>query len=71
MMDLGIQGMRVLVTAGASGIGLEIARAFVDEGAFVHVCDVDESALKSVALSDPKISVSLAPLGPSPLAGVD
>jgi NAD(P)-dependent dehydrogenase (short-subunit alcohol dehydrogenase family) len=60
MMDLGIQGMRVLVTAGASGIGLEIARAFVGEGASVHVCDVDENALKSVALDDPKISVSLA-----------
>ena len=40
-MELGIQGLRVLVTAGASGIGLEAARAFVREGAKVHVCDVD------------------------------
>ena len=30
-MDLGIKGLRVLVTAGASGIGLEISRAFVRE----------------------------------------
>ena len=32
-MDLGIKDLRVLVTAGAAGIGLEIARAFVREGA--------------------------------------
>ena len=48
-MDLGIQGLRVLVTAGANGIGLEIARSFVREGARVNLCDVDEAALDSVA----------------------
>ena len=47
-MDLGINGLRVLVTAGANGIGLEIARAFVREGASVHVCDVDEAALAAL-----------------------
>ena len=41
-MDLGIRDLRVLVTAGASGIGLATARAFLREGARVHVCDVDE-----------------------------
>ena len=46
-MDLGIQGLRVLVTAGAGGIGLEIARSFVREGARVHTCDVDDAALAS------------------------
>lgn len=44
-MDLNLKGARVIVTAGASGIGLEIARAFLEEGANVHVCDVDEAAL--------------------------
>ena len=47
-MELGIGGLRVMVTAGASGIGLEIARAFVREGARVHVCDVDSEALGKV-----------------------
>ncbi|WP_406857725.1 SDR family oxidoreductase [Alsobacter sp. KACC 23698] len=58
-MDLGINGLRVLVTAGANGIGLEIARAFVREGARVHVCDVDEAALDALATSDPALTRSL------------
>jgi NAD(P)-dependent dehydrogenase (short-subunit alcohol dehydrogenase family) len=58
-MDLGIKGLRVLVTAGANGIGLEIARAFVSEGARVHVCDVDEAALDALTRSDPSLTFSL------------
>ncbi len=54
-MDLGIEGLRVIVTAGAGGIGLEIARAFVSEGARVHVCDVDEAAIAALSRSDPSI----------------
>jgi NAD(P)-dependent dehydrogenase (short-subunit alcohol dehydrogenase family) len=40
---------RVLVTAGGSGIGKEIARAFVDNGATVCVCDIDQAALEATA----------------------
>jgi NAD(P)-dependent dehydrogenase (short-subunit alcohol dehydrogenase family) len=58
-MDLRIKGHRVLVTAGAGGIGLEIARAFVEEGAKVHVCDVDPQAIASLKESDPAITASL------------
>jgi NAD(P)-dependent dehydrogenase (short-subunit alcohol dehydrogenase family) len=57
-MDLGIQGLRVLVTAGAGGIGLEIARSFIREGAKVHICDVDDAALASLATSDPDVTWS-------------
>jgi NAD(P)-dependent dehydrogenase (short-subunit alcohol dehydrogenase family) len=38
-------GLRVLVSAGAAGIGGCIADAFVEAGAKVHVCDVDAAAL--------------------------
>ena len=44
-MNLSATGVRVLVTAGAAGIGRAIAHTFVDNGARVHVCDVDEGAL--------------------------
>ena len=57
-MELGIKGLRVLVTAGAAGIGLEIARAFVAEGAQVHVCDVDTAALATLAQFDPAIGAT-------------
>ncbi len=57
-MDMGLTGARVLVTAGAGGIGLEIARSFVREGARVHVCDVDEAALKALKTSDPVVTAS-------------
>jgi len=43
----------VVVTAGASGIGLVTARAFAAEGARVLICDVDEKALTAAAESDP------------------
>jgi NAD(P)-dependent dehydrogenase (short-subunit alcohol dehydrogenase family) len=57
-MDLDIIGLRVLVTAGAAGIGLEIARAFRREGARVHVCDVDGAALDALATTDPELTSS-------------
>jgi len=36
---------RVMITAAASGIGRAMARAFHEEGAHVHICDVNEKAL--------------------------
>lgn len=54
-MDMKIEGLRVLVTAGASGIGLATARAFVREGARVFICDIDGSALAGLATSDPAV----------------
>jgi NAD(P)-dependent dehydrogenase (short-subunit alcohol dehydrogenase family) len=40
---------RVLVTAGAAGIGREIVRAFAANGAAVFVCDIDLKALSVLA----------------------
>jgi NAD(P)-dependent dehydrogenase (short-subunit alcohol dehydrogenase family) len=59
-VNLDIKGLRVLITAGANGIGLAIARAFVGEGAKVHICDVDQAALRRLAKTDPKITRSKA-----------
>lgn len=57
-MDMQIEGLRVLVTAGAGGIGLEVARAFVREGARVFVCDVDQQALAALATTDPMVGAT-------------
>jgi NAD(P)-dependent dehydrogenase (short-subunit alcohol dehydrogenase family) len=40
-----VQGQRVLVTAGASGIGRAIADILTEHGARVHVCDIGEEQL--------------------------
>lgn len=58
-MDLGIKGLRVLVTAGAGGIGLKVAEAFEREGANVHVCDVDKAALSALKASHPRMGGTL------------
>lgn len=57
-MNLDIDQLRVLVTAGAGGIGLKIAEAFLREGARVHVCDVDRNALAALAGRNPKLTAS-------------
>lgn len=44
-MQKDLAGCRVMISAGASGIGLAIARAFVEAGAQVHICDVSEEML--------------------------
>lgn len=54
-MDLGLQGHRVMISAGAAGIGLAMARAFAREGARVAVCDVDTVALDLLSRSDPAL----------------
>lgn len=53
-------GLRVLVTAGASGIGAAIARAFSEAGARVHVCDIDRAAIDRLANELPAVTASVA-----------
>jgi short-subunit dehydrogenase involved in D-alanine esterification of teichoic acids len=48
------------VTAGAAGIGRVIAETFVKNGARVHVCDVDEKALKELKRKAPAVAQTLA-----------
>jgi len=54
-MDIGIAGLRVAISGAGSGIGLEMARHFADEGACVFVGDADGSALERLAATDPAI----------------
>lgn len=54
---------RILVTAGASGIGKEIARAFLRAGAAVYVCDVNPAAVDAVKVELPDILTGLCDVG--------
>ena len=53
---------KVLITAGASGIGREIARAFVKAGARVHVVDVDVAGLNALRADSLAISTEVCDL---------
>lgn len=50
-MDLGLASARVIVTAGAAGIGRAIIDGFLAEGARVATCDIDDAALAALPQS--------------------
>jgi NAD(P)-dependent dehydrogenase (short-subunit alcohol dehydrogenase family) len=56
-LDAGLEGRRVLVTAGAAGIGLAIVQRLLAHRARVFVCDVAEPVLDSFAKSNPQAGV--------------
>ena len=49
---------RVMITAAAQGIGRSIAKAFAEDGAKVHVCDVSEAALETFREEFPDIAAT-------------
>ena len=53
-------GLRVLVTAGASGIGRAISDLLIAHGAGVHICDVSEAFLSDFTSAHPGAAVSRA-----------
>lgn len=57
--------LRVLVTAGASGIGRTIAEVLVANGARVHICDVDNGLLENFSSTFPQIGTSCADVSES------
>ncbi|WP_034292400.1 SDR family oxidoreductase [Herbaspirillum sp. RV1423] len=46
-MNTNLKDQRVVVTAGAQGIGLAITASFVEAGAQVHICDVNDDFLNN------------------------
>ena len=58
-MELSAKSLRVVVTAGASGIGRVIAETFVGAGARVHISDIDEALLAETKRALPDVSQTL------------
>lgn len=56
-------GLRVLITAGASGIGAAIAAAFAETGAVIHICDIDDHAMAAFRRSFPSDEATNADVG--------
>mgnify|MGYP001053378431 CR=1 FL=1 len=54
---------RVVVTAGAAGIGLAIAQRFLASGAQVFICDIAEPALNSALEANPGLQGAIANVG--------
>lgn len=48
-MDLGLKGLRAVVTGGTRGIGLKIAETLASEGAHVAICSRNADDAKAVA----------------------
>jgi NAD(P)-dependent dehydrogenase (short-subunit alcohol dehydrogenase family) len=51
-------GLRVLISGGASGIGLVMAQAFIEAGARVHVCDVSQQAIDALAKAQESVELN-------------
>jgi NAD(P)-dependent dehydrogenase (short-subunit alcohol dehydrogenase family) len=60
LKDASLAGKRVLVTAGANGIGLAITRGFIQSGAKVLICDVDEKSLREAQANLPGVLTTVA-----------
>lgn len=54
---------KVLVTAGAAGIGKEIAAAFLSAGDSVYTCDINQAALKAAASELPGLKTGACDVG--------
>src|SRR4051812_33087139 len=51
-------GLRVLITGGASGIGLVMAQAFIEAGARVHVCDASQQAIDALQKAQESVELN-------------
>ncbi len=55
-----MKGKKILITAGASGLGLEMARVFVAAGSEVFICDVNEELLAQAKAQCPQLHTAVA-----------
>ena len=59
-MEISVKGQRVLITAGAAGIGRAMTEVFHAAGARVHICDVIQSSIDETRKAFPGVTATLA-----------
>ena len=59
-MEVSVEGLRVLITAAGSGIGRVMARTFTEEGAAVHISDIETGLIASAREEMPNVGTTLA-----------
>ena len=70
-MELRLDSKRVVLTAGAAGIGRTTLETFVAAGARVVTCDVDEAALERLRDEHPDVPATMADVAkPEDVAGL-
>ena len=47
-MPLSLQNKKIIISAGASGIGWATAKVCLSKGAIVYLCDIDIKSLKKI-----------------------
>ncbi len=57
-METSVKGLHVIITAAASGIGFALAETFVENGARVHICDINDEQLAACLKSLPGVSAT-------------
>lgn len=53
---MSFEGKKVIVTAGAAGIGRQVAERFIAAGAHVAVCDIDDNAVAGFVEAHPSMT---------------
>ncbi|HVY04776.1 MAG TPA: SDR family oxidoreductase [Burkholderiales bacterium] len=59
-MEISVKGQRVLITAGAAGIGRAMTDVFHKAGARVHICDVAQASIDEAKKAFPGVTATLA-----------
>ena len=59
-MEMQVKGLRVLITAGAGGIGRAMTDVFHKAGARVHVCDVVQASIDETLAAFKGVTATLA-----------